>query len=113
MHLTPNTRMLRRRRSAAAESQRDCTSRLSRAIGAVIHRLSTRYRGMKTVLLIDDDNVFLLAIGVRLKAMGYTVYAAKDAVNAISAVRKNNPDVIVLDVSLPAGDGFMVAERLQ
>jgi len=68
---------------------------------------------MKTVLLVDDDNVFLLTIGVRLKSMGYTVYVAKDAVNAISAVRKNNPDVIVLDVSLPAGDGFMVAERLQ
>jgi CheY-like chemotaxis protein len=68
---------------------------------------------MKTVLLVDDDNVFLLTIGVRLKSMGYTVHAAKDAVNAISAVRKNNPDVIVLDVSLPAGDGFMVAERLQ
>jgi two-component system cell cycle response regulator len=69
--------------------------------------------GMKTVLLVDDDSVFLLTIGVRLKSMGYTVYAAKDAVNAISAVRKNNPDVIVLDVSLPAGDGFVVAERLQ
>ena len=68
---------------------------------------------MKTVLLIDDDNVFLLTIGVRLKGMGYTVHAAKDAVNAISAVRKNNPDVIVLDVTLPAGDGFMVADRLQ
>jgi CheY-like chemotaxis protein len=68
---------------------------------------------MKTVLLVDDDNVFLLAIGVRLKAMGYTVHAAKDAVNAISAVRKNDPDVIVLDISLPAGDGFVVADRLQ
>jgi len=68
---------------------------------------------MKTVLLVDDDNVFLLTIGVRLKSMGYTVYAAKDAVTAISAVRKNNPDVIVLDVTIPAGDGFMVAERLQ
>jgi CheY-like chemotaxis protein len=67
---------------------------------------------MKTVLLIDDDNVLLLTIGVRLKSMGYTVFVAKDAVNAISAVRQNNPDVIVLDVSLPAGDGFMVAERL-
>jgi CheY-like chemotaxis protein len=68
---------------------------------------------MKTVLLIDDDSVFLLTIGVRLKSIGYNVHAAKDAVNAISAVRKVNPDVIVLDVSLPAGDGFMVAERLQ
>jgi CheY-like chemotaxis protein len=68
---------------------------------------------MKTVLLIDDDNVFLLTIGVRLKSMGYTVCTAKDAVNAISAVQKNNPDVIVLDVSLPAGDGFLVADRLR
>src|SRR3984885_9070175 len=68
---------------------------------------------MKTVLLVDDDNVFLLTIGVRLKSMGYTVYTAKDAASAISVVRKTGPDVIVLDVSLPAGDGFLVAERLQ
>jgi len=68
---------------------------------------------MKTVLLVDDDNTFLLTIGVRLKSMGYTVCTAKDAANAISAVRKNDPDVVVLDVSLPAGDGFLVAERLQ
>jgi CheY-like chemotaxis protein len=45
--------------------------------------------------------------------MGYTVCTAKDAVNAISAVRKNSPDVVVLDVSLPAGDGFLVADRLR
>jgi DNA-binding response OmpR family regulator len=68
---------------------------------------------MKTVLLVDDDDTFLLTIGVRLKSMGYTVCTAKDAVNAISAVRKNNPDVVILDVSLPAGDGFLVAERLR
>jgi CheY-like chemotaxis protein len=68
---------------------------------------------MKTVLLVDDDNVFLLAIGVSLKRMGYTVCTSKDAACAVSAVCKNNPDVVVLDISLPAGDGFLVAERLQ
>jgi CheY-like chemotaxis protein len=68
---------------------------------------------MKSVLLVDDDNTVLLATGVRLKAMGYVVYTAKDAVSAISAVRKNEPDVVVLDISLPAGDGFVVADRLQ
>jgi CheY-like chemotaxis protein len=68
---------------------------------------------MKTVLLVDDDNTILLGVGVRLKSMGYTVYTAKDAVSAISAVRKNEPDVVVLDISLPAGDGFLVADRLQ
>ena len=68
---------------------------------------------MKSVLLIDDDANTVLAIGVRLKAMGYTVYTAKDAVSAVSAVQKNSPDVIVLDISLPAGDGFLVAQRIQ
>jgi len=68
---------------------------------------------MKTVLLVDDDNNILLGIGVRLKSMGYIVYTAKDAVNAVSAVRKNEPDVVVLDISLPAGDGFLVADRVQ
>ena len=68
---------------------------------------------MKSVLLVDDDNTILLSIGVRLKHMGYTVYTAKDAVTAVSAVVKNEPDVVVLDLSLPAGDGFLVAGRLQ
>jgi two-component system sensor histidine kinase/response regulator len=68
---------------------------------------------MKTVLLVDDDNAFLLTIGVRLKSMGYIVHAAKDAATAITVVRKTNPDVIVLDISLPAGDGFLVADRLR
>src|ERR1700674_553110 len=76
-------------------------------------RLTIGSQFMKTVLLIDDDNVFLLSVGVRLKSMGYTVCTAKDAASAISVVRKTSPDVIVLDVSLPAGDGFLVAERLQ
>ena len=68
---------------------------------------------MKSVLLIDDNNTVLLTLGVRLKSMGYIVYTAKDAVSAVSAARKSNPDVVVLDISLPAGDGFVVAERLQ
>lgn len=68
---------------------------------------------MKSVLLVDDNNTVLLTLGVRLKAMGYIVYTAKDAINAVSAVRQNSPDVVILDVSLPAGDGFVVAERLQ
>ena len=68
---------------------------------------------MKSVLLVDDDNAILLGVGVRLKSMGYTVYTAKDAINAVSAVVKNNPDVVVLDITLPAGDGFVVCDRLQ
>jgi DNA-binding response OmpR family regulator len=67
---------------------------------------------MKTVLLIEDDAKLSLAYGVRLKAIGYTVHVARDAVAAIGYARKTNPDVILLDISLPGGDGFLVAERL-
>jgi DNA-binding response OmpR family regulator len=68
---------------------------------------------MKTVLLVDDDNTVLLTVGVRLNRMGYAVCTARDAVTALSEVVKNKPDVVVLDISLPAGDGFLVAQRLR
>lgn len=68
---------------------------------------------MKTVLLIEDDKKITLAIGVRLKAMGYEVASAADAVSAVAQARKCKPDVVLLDINLPGGDGFVVAERLQ
>jgi DNA-binding response OmpR family regulator len=68
---------------------------------------------MKSVLLVDDDNAVLLGLGVRLKSMGYTVYTAKDAISAVAIVVKSKPDVVVLDIFVPAGDGFLVSSRLQ
>jgi CheY-like chemotaxis protein len=67
---------------------------------------------MKTVVLVEDDPMVALAFGIRLKAMGYLVHTACDAVTAVSQVRKLNPDVVLLDISLPGGDGFVVAERI-
>lgn len=68
---------------------------------------------MKTVLLIEDDKKVALALGIRLKAMGYAVVTASDAVSAVSQARRSEPDVVLLDINLPGGDGFLVAERLQ
>lgn len=68
---------------------------------------------MKTVLLVEDDPKLGLAYGVRLKAIGYTVHVARDAISAVAEARKTSPDVILLDISLPGGDGFLVAERLR
>jgi len=50
---------------------------------------------------------------MRLRNLGYTVYTAKDAISAVATAVKSKPDVVVLDISLPAGDGFLVSRRLQ
>ncbi len=68
---------------------------------------------MKSVLLVEDDKKLTMAMGVRLKSMGYQVQTAPDAITAISIARSGGPDVIVIDINLPGGDGFVVAERLQ
>lgn len=67
----------------------------------------------KTLLLIEDDSKIALALGIRLKAAGYTVVTAPDAVHAMAQAVKHDPDVVVLDINLPGGDGFLVAERLR
>ena len=67
---------------------------------------------MKSVLLVEDDPQLTLAMGVRLKSMGYQVTTAADAVMAVGQARRCEPDVVVIDVNLPGGDGFVVAERL-
>jgi len=67
----------------------------------------------KTILIVDDDPDVRLGLRVRLKANHYDVFFAEDGVAAISEARKHMPDLIILDLGLPAGDGFSVLERLK
>ena len=52
-------------------------------------------------------------VAKRLKTAGYDVIGARDGISAISTARKERPDLILLDLGLPAGDGFVVMKRLQ
>ena len=67
---------------------------------------------MKSILLVEDDRRITLALGLRLRAHGFEVVAATDAVHAMNVATQAVPDVIVLDINLPGGNGLMVAERL-
>ena len=67
----------------------------------------------KKILIIDDDHDLLLGLTARLKAKGYRVICAADAISAITVARKEVPDLIILDLGLPAGDGFRVLERMR
>ena len=65
------------------------------------------------ILIVDDDPDMLQALQIRLKANGYQVHCAEDGIGAISEARKHAPDLIVLDLGIPAGDGFVVLDALK
>ena len=68
---------------------------------------------MKKILLVEDDKKIALAMSVRLKSSGFSVVTAHDVPNALMLARKHDPDLALVDVGLPGGDGFHVAECLR
>jgi CheY-like chemotaxis protein len=67
----------------------------------------------KKILIVEDDADVRLGYQVLLKANGYDTFFAADSISAISEARKQMPDLIILDLGLPAGDGHVVLERLR
>jgi len=65
---------------------------------------------MKTILIVEDDQKIALALQVRLKANRYAVSVASDAIVGASLGRTVKPDLILLDISMPGGNGFQLAE---
>jgi DNA-binding response OmpR family regulator len=64
----------------------------------------------KKILIVDDDADTLLGYHVLLKAHHYDTVRAADGVSAIREALEHHPDLIILDLGLPAGDGFVVME---
>ncbi len=65
------------------------------------------------ILIIEDDQDMRRGLNVRLRASEYETAFASDAVMALSIVKKEAPDLILLDLGLPGGDGFVVLERMR
>lgn len=63
--------------------------------------------------MVEDDKKIALALAVRLKAKGYHTIVTHDALGGVSTAVKEKPDLLVLDISMPAGGGFSVAQRLR
>src|ERR1700687_183595 len=67
----------------------------------------------KKILIVDDDPDVRQGMHVRLKANHYDTFFAGDALSSIAEARKHEPDLIILDLGLPAGDGFVVMDTLK
>ena len=66
----------------------------------------------KKILIVDDDVDLLRGLTIRLKANGYEVVNATDAIFAVSVALEEKPDLIILDIGLPGGDGYLIMDRL-
>ena len=67
----------------------------------------------KRVLIVDDEEDLVIALGARLKAGGYEILVARDGLEALTKARTLNPDLILLDLMLPKMDGYKVARLLK
>lgn len=65
------------------------------------------------ILIVDDDPDLRRALKLRLRANHYDTVHAADGYSAMAMAQKEHPNLIILDLGLPAGDGFVVLERLQ
>ena len=65
------------------------------------------------ILVVDDNPTIRKGLSVRLRANDYEVLFAEDAISATSALVVERPDLVILDLGLAGGDGFVVMERLR
>jgi DNA-binding response OmpR family regulator len=64
------------------------------------------------IMVVDDDPVLRQALHLRLRANHYEIVSACDGYSALALAQKERPDLILLDLGLPAGDGFTVLHHL-
>ncbi len=68
---------------------------------------------MARILVVDDEKTIVKGLKFSLEKEGYEVLAAYDGAEALSLFKKENPDLIVLDLMLPEVDGFEVCRRIR
>lgn len=67
----------------------------------------------RKILIVDDDPDLRRGLNLRLRANQFETVYATDGFTAMAMAQKERPDLIILDIGLPAGDGFVVLDRLQ
>src|SRR5262245_55997100 len=68
---------------------------------------------MATILLVEDDITLAETLRYNLEREGYTVVLANDGVYGLERARRDQPDLVILDIMLPRLDGFSVCRILR
>jgi CheY-like chemotaxis protein len=72
--------------------------------------------GPKKILVVDDNEVILKTISLKLQGAGFKIITALDGSEAVAAARKETPDLILLDINFPPAfegvpwDGFRIMD---
>ena len=67
----------------------------------------------KRILVVDDEQDLLDFVKLRLEANNYSVFTALDGEEAFEVFKKENPDLVVLDIIMPKVNGFKVCQALK
>jgi CheY-like chemotaxis protein len=67
----------------------------------------------KVVCIVDDDENVQEIYGVKFRREGFDVVTAKDGEEGLSVIKKERPDVILLDIQMPVLDGMGVLKALK
>jgi len=64
------------------------------------------------ILLVDDDPDFVKVITRILQSKAYQVISAGDGDEGLEKMRKEKPDLVLLDIMMPGMDGYIVADKI-
>lgn len=67
----------------------------------------------KKILIIDDEPEIVKLISLRLKANGYEIITGTNGEEALSLTKEYHPDLVILDVMMPAPNGYKVCRMIK
>lgn len=67
----------------------------------------------KKILIVDDDPSIVELLKIVLEDYGFKTVSAYDGEEAIEKIKKERPDLVLLDIMLPTKDGYFVLDEIK
>lgn len=79
----------------------------------LLHYQKNNNTSMKKILIVDDEPNIVMTLEYTFKKNNFEVFIARDGMEALDILKKEFPDVIILDVMMPLVDGFETLEQIK